>query len=185
MSWWFLISHTYTLYPMQCRPSSVVHCFHYNDVIMSTMASQITSLIIVYSTVFSGADKKTHQSSASLAFVRGIHRRPVNSLHKWPVTRKMFPCDDVIMLWLDYRFIFHSCDIFTHILRVTSLALGQSYDSSASEVTLKNMGIMGCHQTVTKHKKDKKDTYFSVYIPFHYRNLWMNLTLRNHDDVIK
>ena len=38
-----------------------------------------------------------HQSSASLAFVRGIHRRPVNSPHKWPVTRKMSPFDDVIM----------------------------------------------------------------------------------------
>ena len=40
---------------------------------------------------------KKHQSSASMAFVRGIHRGPVNSPHKWPVTRKMFPFDDVIM----------------------------------------------------------------------------------------
>ena len=40
---------------------------------------------------------KNHQSSASLAFARGIHRSPVNSPHKWPVTRKMFPFDDVIM----------------------------------------------------------------------------------------
>ena len=47
---------------------------HYTDVIMSTMASQITSLTIVYSTVYSGADQRKHQSSASLAFVRGIHR---------------------------------------------------------------------------------------------------------------
>ena len=70
---------------------------HYGDVIMGTMASQITSLIIVYSTVYSGADQRKHQSSASLAFVRGIHRGPVNSPHKWPVTRKMFPFDDVIM----------------------------------------------------------------------------------------
>ena len=45
----------------------------------------------------SGTDQRKHQSSASLAFVREIHRRPVNSLHKWPVTRKMFPFDDVIM----------------------------------------------------------------------------------------
>ena len=45
----------------------------------------------------SGTDQRKHQSSASLAFVRGIHRRPVNSPHKWPVTRKMFPFDDVIM----------------------------------------------------------------------------------------
>ena len=60
---------------------------------MGAIASQITSLTIVYSTVYSGADKRKHQSSASLAFVRGIHRGPVNSPHKWPVARKMFPLD--------------------------------------------------------------------------------------------
>ena len=64
---------------------------------MGTIASQITSLTIVYSTVYSGADQRKHQGSASLAFVRGIHRGPVNSPHKWPVTGKMFPFDDVIM----------------------------------------------------------------------------------------
>ena len=47
---------------------------------------------------YSGADQRKHQSSASLAFVRGIHRWPVNSPHKGPVTRKMFPFDDVIMV---------------------------------------------------------------------------------------
>ena len=77
--------------------SSVYSIVHYGDVIMMTMASQITSLTIVYSTVYSGADQRKHQSSASLAFVRGIHRGPVNSPHKWPVTRKMFPFDDFIM----------------------------------------------------------------------------------------
>ena len=56
---------------------------------MGAMASRITSLTIVYSSVYSGADQRKHQSSASLAFVRGIHRSPV--------TRKMFPFDDVIM----------------------------------------------------------------------------------------
>ena len=70
---------------------------HYNDVIMSVMASQITSLAIVYSTVHSRRRSKKHRSSASLAFVRGIHRWPVNSPHKGPVTRKMFPFDDFIM----------------------------------------------------------------------------------------
>ena len=69
----------------------------YNDVIMSAVASQITSLTIVYWSVYSGADQRKHQSSASLAFVGGIHRWPVNSPHKGPVTRKMFPFDDVIM----------------------------------------------------------------------------------------
>ena len=71
---------------------------HYSDVKMSAMAFQITSLTIVYSTVYSGADQRKHQSSASLAFVRGIHRWPVNSQHKGPVTWKMFPFDDVIMI---------------------------------------------------------------------------------------
>ena len=72
--------------------------WHYDDIIMSTMASQITSPAIVYSTVYSGTDERKHQGSASLAFVRGIHRWPVNSPHKSPVTRKMFPFDDVIMV---------------------------------------------------------------------------------------
>ena len=70
---------------------------------MSAVASQITSLTNVYSTVYSGTDERKHQSSASLAFVMGIHRRPVNSPHKGPVARKMFPFDDVIM-WLKVIF---------------------------------------------------------------------------------
>ena len=47
---------------------------HYTDVIMTTIASQITSLTVVYSIVYSDADQRKHQSSASLAFVWGIHR---------------------------------------------------------------------------------------------------------------
>ena len=77
----------------------MVNLFHYGEVIIGVIASQITSLTIVYSTVYSEADQRKHQSSASLAFVRGIHRGPVNSLHKWPVMRKMFPFDDVTMPW--------------------------------------------------------------------------------------
>ena len=85
------------------RPSmfsmyGTVH-IHYDDVIMGAIASQITSLTIVYSTVYSDANQRKHQSSASLAFVWGIHRGAVNSPHKWPVTRNMFPFDDVIMQW--------------------------------------------------------------------------------------
>ena len=73
---------------------------HYHDVTMDSIASLITSITIVYSAVYSGSDQSKYQSSASLAFVRGIHRGPVNSPHKWPVTRKMFPFDDVIIpLW--------------------------------------------------------------------------------------
>ena len=64
---------------------------------MGAMASQITSLMTVYTTVYSGADQRKHQSSASLAFVPGIHWGPVNSPHKLAITRKMFPFDDIII----------------------------------------------------------------------------------------
>ena len=80
---------------------------HYSDVIMGAIASQISSLTIVYSTVYSGADQRKHQSSASLTFVWGINRWPVNSPHKWPVTRKMSPSDDVIMKFV--QLICRSC----------------------------------------------------------------------------
>ena len=89
---------------------------HYSDVIISTMGSQITSLTIVYSTVYSGADGKTHQSSASMAFVRGIHWWPVNSLHKGPVMWKMF--DDVIMWYQNMALTErHSCEMNPQITK--------------------------------------------------------------------
>ena len=69
---------------------------------MGAMTSQITSLTIVYSSVYSGTDQRKHQNSASLAFVRGLHRWPVNSPHKRPVKRKMFLFNDVIMGWWQY-----------------------------------------------------------------------------------
>ena len=69
---------------------------------MGVMASQITSLTIVYLTVYSGADQRKRQSSASLAFVWGIHRWPVNYPHKGPVTRKIFSFDDVITVNKDF-----------------------------------------------------------------------------------
>ena len=83
------------LFQVLCLVDLVV--LHYCDVVMSAIASQITSLTSVYSIVYSGADQRKHESSASLAFVRGIHRWPVNSPHKGPVTRKMVPFDDVTM----------------------------------------------------------------------------------------
>ena len=86
-----------------------VHVMHYRDVIISTLASQITGISIVYSTVCTDADQRKYQSSASLVFVRWIHRRPVNSPHKGPVTRKIFQFDDVSMvlkfpsLWINHE----------------------------------------------------------------------------------
>ena len=64
---------------------------------MSAMASQITSLTVVYSTVYSDADQRKHESSASLAFVWGEFTGTGEFPHKGPVTQKMFPFDDVIM----------------------------------------------------------------------------------------
>ena len=80
--------------------------FHHNDVLMGAIAFQITSLTIVYLTVYSNADQRKHQSSASLAFVRGIHRRPVNSPHKWPVTHN-------VSIWLRHHVLSENYFIIT------------------------------------------------------------------------
>ena len=97
---------------------------------MSAIASQITSLTIVYSTVYSGADQMKHQSSASLAFFRGIHRRPVNSSHKGPITRKMFPFDEVIMCKHDIiliSWIFIGFDYLGNILQTFYIVIYVRY----------------------------------------------------------
>ena len=105
---------------------------HYSDVIMSTIASQITNITIVYSTIYSGADQRKHQSSASLAFVQGIHRWPVNSPHKGPVMRKMFPFDDVIMIAARVTYPINNMSLLLETLRtrfisfITSLPPGSS-----------------------------------------------------------
>ena len=93
MFWWLLL-HIMRPFGQEMDSRCQVH---YDDVIMAPMASQITNLTVVYSIVYSDANQRKHQNSASLAFVWGIHRGTVNSPHKWPVTRKMFPFDDVIM----------------------------------------------------------------------------------------
>ena len=77
---------------------------------MCAMASQITGVSIVCSTVCSGADQRKYRSSPSLAFVRGIHRCPVNYPHKGPVTRKLFPFDDVIIDRLFNLPLFTGCN---------------------------------------------------------------------------
>ena len=114
MKWWTECSHVGTVCPREYTCGFVVLCFavfcfvvalswvsiffrRYGDVIMSAKMSQITSVSIVYSTVYSNADQRKRKSTASLAFVRGIHRGTVNSPHKGTVTRKMFPFDDIIM----------------------------------------------------------------------------------------
>ena len=91
-------------WPLTCKPSmscGAILCHrHYNNVIMSAVASQFTRVSIDYSAVCSGADQRKHQSSASLAFVRGIHWWPVNSPHIGSVARKMFSFDGVIIIFV-------------------------------------------------------------------------------------
>ena len=61
----------YIIYASRMFTNTKKHeSYHYCDVTMAEMASEITSLTIVYSTVYSDADQRKHQSSASLAFVR-------------------------------------------------------------------------------------------------------------------
>ena len=100
------------------RLSGFVKC-HYGDVIMSEMAYQIIGVSIIYSTACSGASQRKHYSSTSLAFVGGIHRWPVSSPHNGPVTRKMFPFDDVIMFFSDSSHLL-PVNAFASILLKTS-----------------------------------------------------------------
>ena len=87
--------------------------FHYKDVIMGVKVSQITSLAIVYLSVYSDADQGKHQRSAPLAFVRGVHRWPVNSPHKGPVTRIFFSIVVVVTLFPTKYMKTHIC--ITHL----------------------------------------------------------------------
>ena len=89
---------------------------------MGARASQITSLTIVNSTVYSGADQRKYQISASLVFERGIHRWTANSPHKWPVARKVFPFDDVIMQWssLTHSISCNSCEVANQYVSCSS-----------------------------------------------------------------
>ena len=105
-------------------------CIHYNDAIMGAMASQITSPTIVYSTVYSGGDQRKHQSSASLALVRGIHRGPGTSPPEWPVTRKMFPFEDVIM------FLFHLNKNTCYVTMNTRLSVLFGFDCNQNMLQL-------------------------------------------------
>ena len=109
---------------------------HCSDVIISTVPSQITSVSFVFSTVCSGTDQGKHRSSASLAFVRGIHRWPVNSPHKGPVTRKMFSFDDVI-IW------YSTSNSITNYIDVVSSNTSKAFDRVHACELLRNCIIYG------------------------------------------
>ena len=130
------------------RPSirHYIAYIHYNDVTMDAIASQITSLTIVYSTVYSDADQRKHQSSALLAFVRGIHRGSVNSPHKWPVTRKMSPFDDVIMVPVDES----RCPCSVQYKSLTSVVNTRRRRNPSFILSSEHMA----HPLVTEHRTD-------------------------------
>ena len=100
--------------------SSVPDKKHYSDVIMSMLASQITGVSIVCSTVCAGADQRKQQSSASLGFVMGIHQWLVGSPHRGPVMRTMISFDDIIIntLYLTLTCIPHFGIFSCHIAGV-------------------------------------------------------------------
>ena len=107
---------------------------HYSDVIMGAMASEITGVSVVCLIVCTGADPRKHQNSASLAFVRGIHRWPVNSLHKGSVMRKMFPFDDVIMHFFFPAHAIPKCDLPAHLIgQYFSLEFGDNVDTAITQ----------------------------------------------------
>ena len=115
---------------------------------MRAVASHITSLTIFYSTVYSGADQRKHWSSAWRAFVRGIHRWSVNSPHKWPVTRKMFPFDDVIMtdtylsdriIWNALRKKYRNCGSIGSLITKDKMGSPQSYHIADTDNKGKSM----------------------------------------------
>ena len=85
---------------------------------MGTIPSKITSLTIVYSTIYSDADQRKYQNSASLAFVRRLQRRPVNSPRKWPVTRKMFPLEDIMNYGVILTYDEATCDEFYKVRKM-------------------------------------------------------------------
>ena len=121
-SWFFFKMNVYFCHNMSIAVySRAKYENHYSDIIMGVIASQITSITIVYSTVYSGAVQRKHQSSASLAFVWGIHWWLVNSPYKWPVTRKMFPFDDVIMC--QNFWIFERCLLIIRFISYSSLCM--------------------------------------------------------------
>ena len=156
---------------------------HYTDVIMSAMACQITGISLAYWTVYSDENQRKRQSSASLALLRGIHRWPVNSQHKRPVTLKMFPLDDVITndflyYWLfiilqgwcpkcrKFPFVFTSCWVDLSWSNCTSNDAGKS-----STICLDN-DLSSSHYPVIIMNRQLSIMHFLSIIKFWYPQCW-------------
>ena len=115
-------THQASMMSILCSMALRTIFHHYNDVISSR---------IIYSAVYSGANQRKHQSPTSLAFVRGIHPWLVNSPHKGPITREMFPFDDVTMCFV----FFPDCDFTYNLLHEPTRKINTRYSK---------MGPRGC-----------------------------------------
>ena len=149
--------------------------YHYSDIIMSMIASQITSLTIFYSTVHSGGDQRKHQSSASLAFVRGIHRGLVNSPHKGPVRRKMFPFDDFIMIRCYNNAVQYSLILYTVLLclRQNQGSICVCAQPMRDNVTLQHhLSLAGCIHKIIPENINFNLNSLKHAILHLYRELW-------------
>ena len=157
---------------------------------MGGMASQITSLTIVCPMVHSGADQRKHQSSASLAFVQGIHRWPVNSPHKWPVAREMFPVDDVIMgecvhhrfRWgISTKFALATCHYLHQCWWIGNATPSHNNHSKSSEIEMFSFLKCSCSiplQTGRRLGSGKSELiedirrWWELYHHYYYHNHW-------------
>ena len=112
--------HCVLIYMSDAANHATGNIDHYSDVIMSAMASSITSVTSVYSTVYSDTDQRKHQRYASLALVRWIHRWPVSSPHKGPVTREN------VSIWWRHHVVGGHVSYPTYNLTATRLRLWSS-----------------------------------------------------------
>ena len=126
-------------------------CFtaiHYSDVIMGVMGSQITSLTIVYSTVYSGADQRKHQSSASLAFMQGNHRWQNTDIHV------SLPVKKLLGIWVHGLHELTGADnIFITIRNTTRPYIHPNYDISIEFEIWPKFAMLWLKMYSTNHNK--------------------------------
>ena len=152
---------------------------------MGTMASQSTSRTIFCSAVYSRADQRKHQSSASLVFVWGIHRWPVNSPHKGPVTRKMFHlmpsscCLDVKLTTVRYICggffvgqMLNECSLVT-IIYLSRIITWASFQQVWEKVTYMPYSLV---RIWTKKMNVNEGGHFNIKMQhYQYRNYTINI----------
>ena len=136
---------------------------HYIDVIMTTIASQITSLTVVYLTVYSDADKRKHQSFASLPFVRGIHR------DRWIPRTKGQLCGKCFHLMTS------SCKIWNvqSNLRLTSLGTSDFGFERLAVIFDRSINSCSCGKSETKD-------IFTLVVHTSFKNTLTYTSILNH-----